>query len=186
MEVLQKLQEALLGFEKKEFYKYIGIYFGVIGVLTLGLVYFYYTHVISLQSKLKRVNRSRQEVALLLEKYKYAQKQKAEVDALLNEEKSFKIKDFFDKVVQQHRLTGKQKKEAEPSDEVLHKKYTEYKLTAQFRQISTKQLCELLNSIEQKARVYTKELTITKTRGASLDVSLTIATLKPHSEMKPR
>lgn len=186
MELLQKLQETLLSFERKEFYKHVGFYFGIMLALVLALIYYYYARVSDLQKNLKKLNRTRQEVQVLLQKYRNVQKQKAEVNAMLAEEKNFKIKSFFDNLVHQHHLNSKLKKETEPSDEILHKKYTEYKLLAQFRQISTQQLCELLNSIEQKARVYTKELIITKTKGASLDVSLTIATLKPQSETKAR
>ena len=172
--------------KKKEFYKNVGTYFGVMLALTFGLIYYYYAKTSELKATLKKVNRSRQDVQVILQKYKAVKKQSEEVNAMLAEEKNFKIKNFFDSIVQQHQLKNKQKKEAEVSEELLYKRYTEIKLAAQFRQISTQQLCEFLNSIEQKARVYTKELIVTKTKGASLDVSLTIATLKPQSEAKRR
>jgi poly-D-alanine transfer protein DltD len=183
---LQKIQAQLLNFEKKEFYKHIGIYFGTVLLLVFGIVYYYLSTVSSLKQALKKVNKNREEVRLLLKQHKATQKHKSTINELLSQEKNFKIKNFFDSIVKQHQLTTKQKKEAEVSEEVLYKQYTEIKLTAQFRQMSTQELCDFLNSIEQKTRVYTKELTITKTKGASLDVSLTIATLRPQSELKTR
>lgn len=186
MDFLQKIQAKLVSFERNEFYKNVGAYFGIVFLLMLGITYYYFSKTSELQSSLKKINRNRERVRLILQEHKAVQKQRTEVNTMLNEEKNFKIKNFFDGIVQQHQLKLQQTKETEISEEVLQKKYTEVKLTAQFKQISTQQLCELLNSVEQKARVYTKELTITKTRGASLDVLLTIATLRPQSETNAR
>lgn len=52
--------------------------------------------------------------------------------------------------MQQHQLKGQQKQDAQVSEEVLYKRYTEIKLTAQFKQINTQELSELLRSIEEK------------------------------------
>lgn len=182
MEFLEKLQQQILRFEKKEFYRNIGIYFGVVLTLIFGLLYYYLTSVLYLKKELKKTKAKREQVQLILQKLKNVKKQSQEVNAVLLEDKNFKIKNFFDGIVEQQNIKNKQKREAEVSEEILYKRYTEVKLTAQFRQLNTKLLCDLLNAIEQKARVYTKELSITKAKGASLEVSLTIATLKPQNE----
>lgn len=182
MELLQKIQETFLSFEKKEFYKNTGIFFGIIFAVIGSLLYFHYSKTASLMLELKKVNRSRTDAQIVLEKYQRVKKQSEEVNSMLNEEKNFKIKNFFDGVVAQQKLKSNLKNEADLSDKTLYKRYIEVQLTAQFKQISTKQLCELLNTIEEKNRVYTKELIITKTKGASLDVTLTIATLKPQTD----
>jgi len=182
MEFLEKIQTTLLRFEKREFYRNIGIYFGIVLALIFGLMYYYFSNVLYLKKELKKTKIKREEVQLILRKLKNVTKQSQEVNAVLLEDKDFKIKKFFDDIIEQQNIKSKQKREAEVSEEVLYKRYTEIKLTAQFRQMNTKLLCDLLNAIEQKARVYTKELSITKAKGASLDVSLTIATLKPQNE----
>lgn len=184
MNFLQQLQARLMNFEKKEFYKYTSIYFGVMLTLIFGIIYYYFSTVHTLKMQLKKINRNREDVRVLLQKHKFIEKQKEKINEILSEEKNFKIKNFFDGLLEQHGLKGLLRRESEVSEEVLYKKYTEIKLVAHLNQINTEQMCQLLDSIEQKARVYIKELIITKTRGASLDVSLTIATLKPQSELK--
>jgi hypothetical protein len=186
MTLLNQLQQIFLTQDIKEFYKRIGLYAGVIVFLIVGTLYYYYTRTSDLHAALKKVNKDRQEVQHLLKKYKRVLEQKEAVNTMLEEEKNFKIQSFFDSVVQQHQLKGQQKQDAQVSEEVLYKRYTEIKLTAQFKQINTQELSELLRSIEEKKRVYIKDLAITKTKGAALDISLTIATLKSQSETKAR
>ena len=186
MELLKQLQNRIIHFERKEFYQYAGALFGAVFIVILGLVYYYFSKTSELHSTLKKLNKNRQEVQQLLQEYKIVEKQKEAVNDMLDEERNFKLKSFFDNLTTQFNLRNQQQKEAEVTEELLHKKYTEIRLTAQFRQITMQQLCELLNGIEQKQRVYTKELVITKTKGAALDVILTIATIKPQTELRTR
>lgn len=186
MDFLNQLQQTFLTHDRKEFYKKVGFYGGVIVFLMIATLYYYYTRTSDLYLALRKVNKDRQEVQYLLKKYKTVLEQKEAVNTMLEEEKNFKIQSFFDSVVQQHQLKGQQKQDAQVSEEILYKRYTEIKLTAQFKQINTQELCELLRSIEEKKRVYIKDLAITKTKGAALDISLTIATLKSQSETKAR
>lgn len=186
MDLLNQLQQNLLTHDRKEFYRKIGLYGGAIVFLIMAILYYYYTRTSDLYLALRKVNKDRQEVQYLLKKYKTVLEQKEAVNTMLEEEKNFKIQSFFDSVVQQHQLKGQQKQDAQVSEEILYKRYTEIKLTAQFKQINTQELCQLLRSIEEKKRVYIKDLAITKTKGAALDISLTIATLKSQSETKAR
>lgn len=177
MSFLHKLQEFALPVETSEFYRNIGIFLGALVLITGGIIYYHHTETAALRSTLQRVYKTQQEAKVILERLKVVTKRKEEVDSVLEEDKNFKLKSFFDDEVAKLHLTQYQTKDAEVSDEILQKIYTEIKIIAQFRGISTKQLCELLQAIEQKNRVYTKELTVIK-RNDSLDVTLTIATLK--------
>lgn len=186
MELLKQLQNKIINFERKEFYQYTGIIFGTLSLITAGLIYYYFSKTTELQATLKKLNKNRQEVQQLLQEYKFVEKQKEAVNEMLDEERNFKLKSFFDTLTMQFNIRNQQQKEAEVTEELLHKQYTEIRLVAQFRQITMQQLCDLLNGIEQKQRVYTKELVITKTKGAALDVILTIATIKPQTELRTR
>ena len=184
MTLLDTMKSYLMSLQRQDFYKYAGATSGVIFALLLGIFYYYYSATSDLITKIKSINRKRQDTQLILKKLKKVKQQSQEVNELLEKEPNFKIKNFFDTVLQQHKLQSKLKKAVDLSSETIHKTYTERKLTAQLKQISTQQLCEFLQTIEQKARVYTKELIITKTKGAALDATLTIATLTPQRESK--
>lgn len=172
--------------QRIDFYKYTAIIGGAFLALLFGIFYYYYNTTSDLLAKINAINAKRKDTQLVLKRLKKVQQQSQEVNELLEKEPNFKIQNFFDTAIQQHGLNTKLKTVADVSSETIHKKYTERKLTAQFKQINTQELCEFLQTIEQKARIYTKELVITKTKGASLDVTLTIATLTPQRESKDK
>jgi cell division protein FtsX len=184
MILFDTIKNHLAGTPRQDFHKYAGFSAGALTLLLVGIFYYYYSATENLLGKIRSINVKRQDTQLILKKLKKVKKQSQEVNELLEKEPNFKIKNFFDTAIQQHKLQNKLKKSADISSETLHKKYTERKLTAQLKQISTQQLCEFLQTIEQNPRVYTKELIITKTRGAALDVMLTIATLTQQRESK--
>jgi hypothetical protein len=186
MEILNQIRAQIERFEQKEFYTHVGAFFGIIVALIVGILYYYYSSVFSLQKKLKRVNSKREEAQRVVKKLNIVKKQKDEVETLLAADKSFKIKSFFDDTIKQLNIANKQRREAEVSEEVVQKKYLELKITAQFRALSMEQLSKLIDALEKKSRIYTKELSITKVGGASIDVTLTIATLKQQSDGEQR
>ncbi|MCF7900379.1 hypothetical protein K9K77_02615 [Candidatus Babeliales bacterium] len=187
MIIFESLKDSLATIQKTDFYKYIAIIGGSILVLLCVIFYYYHITTSDLLKKINSINAKRKDTQLVLKRLKKVEQQSQEVNELLEKEPNFKIKNFFDTAIQQHKLENKLKiAAADISSEIIHKKYTERKLTAQFKQISTQELCEFLQTIEQKARIYTKELIITKTKGASLDVMLTIATLTPQRESKDK
>jgi ribosomal protein S17E len=57
-------------------------------------------------------------------------------------------------------------------------------LNAKFDTMNMRQLCELLDAVEQNKRIYTKELEIIKSKKVpnTIDVNLTIATLQAKPE----
>lgn len=178
MNFLHSLRDKILHFEQREFYRNAGAFLGTMGLLIFVIFYYYYSVVFGLRKDLKKINSRREEAQFILKKHQTVIKQKDEVDALLNKEKNFKIQSYFDDTVKQLNLSSNQKRDADVSEEALQKGYSEIKLIAQFKSISMEQLCKLLESLEQKPRIYVKELVITKSRGAALDIALTIATLK--------
>lgn len=183
MSFLSRLQEIALPLESSEFYRNLAFFLGTLTLLTVGIMYYHHSKTSELRSALQKMYKTQQEAKVILERLKLVNKQSEDINTVLEEDKNFKIKSFYDDLVAKNGLTSYQGKEAEVSEDILQKLYTEIKLTAQLRGISTKQLCELLQAIEQKTRIYTKELSITK-RSDSLDIILTIATLKPHASKK--
>ena len=183
MTFLERLQEFALPLETSEFYRNIAIFLGSIVLLTTGIMYYHHSKTAELRSTLQKTYKIQQEAKGILERLKNVEKQSEEVNSLLEEDKNFRLKSYFDDTVAQTGLARYQRKDGDVSEDVLQKLYTEIKITTQFQGISTKQLCELLKAIEQKARVYTKEISIVK-KNNSLDVSLTVATLKSHVSKK--
>jgi len=176
MNFFDRLKEFALPLETSEFYRNLGIFLGSLVLITGGIMYYHHSATSELRSSLQRIHKTQQEAKQILERLKAVKKRQEEVDTVLEEDKNFKLKSFYDETIQRLNLSSYKVKEAEVSEDVLQKTYTEIKISTQLRGVSTKQLCELLQALEQKTRVYTKELTILK-KNDSLDVTLTIATL---------
>ena len=106
------------------------------------------------------------------------QQQRKEVDAILEEDKDFKIGGYFKDVLTKLVLTSKKAVES-PSQIDREGKYRESILNVKFTDMDMKQLSELLNEIEKNKRIFTKELEVTTSRKTpqKIDVNLTIATL---------
>ncbi len=184
MNILVKFRDFIYAREEKEIYTYIGIIIGIV-VLIMGiLLYTYTSRASNWQTKIKRINKQREETRTILQKYEMVKQQKTEVDTILAKDSSFKIKEYFTGVITELGLTPYNTKPAEVSEpQDLTSDYAEIKLDAGFTELTTKQLTDLLYKIEQNERVYTKELVITKAlKTPTIDVTLVIATLQPKAE----
>ena len=138
----------------------------------------------SMQSSLQDVFKKENEAITLLDRLAKVKKQSEEINTILEQEPNFRIKNFYDDTIKKLNLDNKQTREADiAEEEVLKGRYTEVRLTSQLRGVDTRQLCDLLQALEQKTRIYTKELTITK-RDVLLDVTIVIATLTSHLERR--
>jgi hypothetical protein len=179
MMVLNYLNEKISALDKKDFYKYLLILIGVI-LLFIALLMFQYFRVTSrIKKQIRNINSLREDVRVVLSKYEQIQKQRKAVDAILSEEEDFNIVGYFNDVVNQLNLSGN-KKEERSSQVDREDNYRESVINVTFVDMNMKQLCELLNVIENKARIFTKELEITKSKKSpTIEVNLTIATLSP-------
>ncbi len=174
---------TLNSMNKKEFYKNSIIASALLFSIIAGSFYYYFSTVYTLKAKVIKLNKQRTSIKKLLEIYKENETNKKEISALLSEEKDFRILNFFETTLKQTGLDNFQKGTLEPTESVfIQKQYAESKLVASFKQITMQQLYTLLDALGKKQRIYIKELTIIKTKGAAVDVTITLATLKPLSE----
>ncbi|NBQ17351.1 hypothetical protein EBU24_03475 [bacterium] len=150
--------------------------------LTIGIVYYFYSSIGELQKNIKANNAKREDVQGILKRLQVVRSQKEEVNALLAEEKGFLITHFTSDALDSLHLKEflKGNKDPEFSEEdVYNKKYKESKVVIQLVGITIEPLCKLLQLIEEKKRVYIKDLNITKkTKNSTMDLSLTVATLR--------
>ena len=184
MTLLQKIRMRLSSFDKNEFYRNSTLFIGLMVLVATCSMWFYFTKIRRLQGSLREIYKQEREAKELLERLKNVKKQSEDINALLEKDKNFRIKNFFEDCLKRLRLSENLKGEARTTEEILKKRYTEVTLQATLQRINTQQLCELLQILEQKGRIYTKELVIVKMAGSSIGVTLTIATLIAQAEKK--
>jgi len=183
MNALNQVREYIQGLDTQQFQRYLIALFVGIFLITSIIVYRYYSNVSALKKKIVYINNKRRDVKELLERYEIVKKQQEEVDALLEKDKDFKIGGYFDSVMNQVGIARNKTREPETSSEELDNGYTEIKLYASFSNMNMQKLTELLDTLEQNERIYTKELEIYKpNQGPTINVNLLIATLEPKIE----
>jgi len=183
MNVIEQLRNFVASLEEKEFYTYLGaILTGV--VLVVFLMFFqYYRQVNDIIERIDTIDEQRNEAKRILTTAQRVQQQRAEVDTLLGQDPNFKIGGYFEDVLSKLKLTDKKT----TSDRIEHTqidhegKYKESIRKEKLTGMNMKQVCELLNELEQNKRIFIKELDISKSnkQNKALDISLTIATLEP-------
>jgi hypothetical protein len=183
MELLDKMQAYINSIDQKRFSQYL---IGMLGAVTLALAllfFNYYRTVSGLKAEAIAINDLREDEKKILDKAQMIKKDQKEIDAVLAQDKNFKIAGYFKDLVEKLGFAQK-----DPSIEVTtasrEGKYQESILQALFTALSMKQLTELLQEIELNKRVFIKELDITpsKKQQNSIDVTLIIATLEPKQQ----
>ena len=177
MNIFQKIHTYLYTLDTKEFYKNITLFLVGNFLACCIISYIFLSAMGSLKESLQDIYKKEQETKNLLDRLKKVKKQSEEINTILEQEPTFRIKNFFDDTLKKLNLDSKQRREADVSEEdVLKGQYTEVRLTSFLNGIDTRQLCDLLQALEQKSRIYMKELIITK-KDSLVDVNITIATL---------
>ncbi len=181
MNIIIKIREFLQTLDSDKFYQGLGVAGACFSGLTVGIIYYYYSSINELQKNIKNNNLKREDVQKVLKRLQVVRSQKEEVNALLSEEKGFLITRFFSDCLDSLHLKEALKGNKDPEfseEDVYNKKYKESRVVAQLAGITIEPLCKLLSLIEEKKRVYVKDLTIKRNKNATMDVTLTIATLR--------
>lgn len=183
MAFITKIHDHLDALDSAKFYRYVAIMIVIVFVVMIGGVYYFYSSVSSLHSKIEEINELRAgKVQSILGRIEHVFQQRAEVDGILKQDENFKIIDKFNKMLGPDQLNMADNKVGEPviSTKILNKDYSEDELTVKLDGITMKQLTELLSLIEQNKRISTKALEIQRAnkQQRSINVSLTITTLQ--------
>ncbi len=166
---------------KNELLIYYGVFVALLLLISGIIIYTHFTTVSRLSSELKAINKQRAVVQKILIKNKEILAQQEAVKAILEKEPTFYILKYFNEhLLKQVNLSVSSGPEISETD--VGNGFIERKLTVSFSHVNMKQLTELLLKIEQKERVYTKELKIIKDiKDGLLNITLTIATLEPQT-----
>lgn len=179
MEFLRSFQERIENLERKEFYRYLGIFLGIFLLLVVAAIFQYTRTINKYRKQISYVNTMRDEVRSILSKHEQIERQRKEVDAILSEEEDFNIVGYIEDIINKLGL-GANFKERTPSSIEREDNYREDMVKVALVDMNMRQLAELLNEIENNPRIFTTELEIIKSKKTpTIEVNLTIATLHP-------
>ncbi len=174
---INSFHNFIRGLDKKEFIRYSGIYI-TICIIAIVVIMVRHIYLVSdAKVKVQQLNQTRTSIQKILTKFSQVDQQKKKVDSLLKD-KGFYIQKEFQDLAKKQKINALEKL----SKEKLQNGYTEESVQITLTQISTKQLCELLQDIENQPRIYIKFVDITKGSARKINVSMSIATLIPATE----
>jgi hypothetical protein len=178
-EVLQKITRFFQNLNEKNFYKYLAVFLCSIILIGAFMIFRYYRNREYYTQKIATTNDLRQEVRTILEKAQRVKREQIAVNRMLEQEPDFKIRGYFEQLIATLGLPDNKQVAVTTSQVDRDDQYRESILNAKFVEMNMKQLAELLQEIEKNRRIYAKELEITKSkkRPKTIEVSLTIATL---------
>ncbi|MFA6066544.1 MAG: hypothetical protein WC707_05190 [Candidatus Babeliaceae bacterium] len=180
MNIFKKIREFVAQLSPVQVYQYIGGILAIFLVVITIILYIFYSQLNNYERKIKRLNQLRKESRTILEQHERVKQQQNDVNTILAQDPTFKIKEYFLKLVAEVGLSQQNTKQEVSDPQDLENGYSEIKLDASFVDITMQQLTDLLYKIEQNERIYTKELAITKSlKGPIINVTLIIATLQP-------
>lgn len=185
MKLFAPIKNFIAQRDKKEFYYYlIGFLFAIL-VLIIGLMYYQSSRVSYWRKRINGINEYREQVRQVINKDQHVLSQRAEVNKMLQENPDFKIDGYFIELLTQFRLTDNKTQTSITYADRGDPEYREVLLNAKFDTMNMRQLCELLDAIEQNKRIYTKDLEIIKSKKIpnTIDVNITIATLQAKPEI---
>ena len=186
MKAVERIREFISNLDEKSFYIMLGVTSFII-FLTAVLIMFYTRSQINvLQEQLVDINDQRVKIAVLLNRYDVVNKQRKEVDEILAREGArdegfkFKILGYFQKVLDVLGMSKNLVQDPVPTTVRKDKDYEETSLNPMLKELSMKQLTDLLQKIAGYELVYIKKIEITRAESMppSVNVNLTIATLK--------
>lgn len=180
MNMLKELESFFATLSQKDFKKGITIGLSILGVICAGLLYRHYSAISSIKKDINVINSRRSnEIQALLTRYELVKKQKAEVEAVLAKDPSFKIIEFVDSIMNKLQMT-RYKTKAELSQQELENGYTENQLYISLANVNIQQVAQFLYALEENERVYTKDVELYKSEaGGTINANISIGTLQP-------
>lgn len=180
MIIFDSFRDFIQSLDRRDFLLYSSIYVGLSLLLVGGIVVRHVYLMQEAQSKVKLLQNARRDVQKVLTKFNEVDQQRKKIDILLKD-KSFYIQKYFQGIAQ--KVNVAQHSSEKVSKQKVEEGYLEESLSINLKQVTTKQLCELLQDIEEEQRIFIKFIEITKTSNTrKIDVSMTIATLIPQTE----
>lgn len=178
--MVEKFKAFIQDLDDREFYRYLAVFLAALVLIMGGIVFFNYRTTAQLKKRITRLNNNRHALQEILTTFERVKQQKADVAAILEKDKTFKIVGYLDQLIGTLNLTQHRAGLQQSEESLEHlSEYNEIKLIVSFADMNMRQLVELLREIEKNERIYIKELEITKSGGRpAIDVRLTIATLQ--------
>ncbi|KKP29656.1 MAG: hypothetical protein UR12_C0004G0027 [candidate division TM6 bacterium GW2011_GWF2_30_66] len=180
MEFFKKITDFIQDLDVKDFYKYIGLLFGLIFIIISFMIYSYYSQVSTYTQQIEEINDKRRDIVKrLISESKIVEIQQKEADDMLKKGTDFQIKGYFEDLLKKFNLFEYRREDGNVTEKEIDDKYRELEFAIDLDGMDMAQLCALLEELEKTKRININLLEIQKSQNKSdaIDVHLKISTL---------
>lgn len=177
MEFLDQIIIYIERLDQKKFLQQAGIFLACITLVTGGIVYLIETKRNTEIANLKELSELSQKSAKVIRESEKIKLEEERVRALLDDNKNFSIKTYFEQFCRAHEITPEAGWDTETRSIDGNDMFDEILLPAVFKNQTMEHLVTILNDLDENEIVYIKELEI-KNAEQNITFTLTIATKK--------
>ncbi len=179
MKIITNLANYIQNLNKKEFEKYLAIFLGIIMLFCITALYKIYNNSSVLIRQIKTTQRLVRKAELMIQKNKSLDKKEEKLQTLLKANKEFSIRTFLEQFWTKNQIKpepgwGETRTIAIPGND----NFDEIELTAIFKNQNTQKLTNIIDKLNKKDNIYTKELTIKREPDSKITFDITLATMK--------
>lgn len=178
MKLLQNVANYIQKLNKKDFEKNLRLFLSIIAISSLGVTYFIYTKSSDLIEKIRMTKKLTLKTMNIIKTHKKMQKEEDKLQKLLEQEKNFNIKTYFEQFCSKQKITPNGNWETTTQELLGSDKFDEISLSATFKNETTQKLVTILEALNKKEIVYIKELIIKNENDKRIIFDITIATKK--------
>lgn len=177
MKLFEKIISYLQGLTKKESERLLVIVLATTALVMGGIIYFIYQTSDSLVASIKRLEKLANKATIVLHDYEKIQSEENRVISMLERQKDFNIKIYFEQFCKEQNITPAT--EWDTYTESINPKFDEIRLSASFKDQTTQKLVKILEELDKREIIYIKNLSMkTEKEKQRIAFDITIATKK--------
>lgn len=178
MKIIYNITTFIENLNKKDFDKYLKITIASLIFLAIAFIYFFYNKNEQLIQQIKKTHNLTLKTVDIVKTFEKMQKEEERLEKLLEIDKDFNIKTFFEQFCSQQNITPEANWEATTQEFNGSDKFDEVILPVTFKNETTQKLVTILEELNKKEIVYIKELVIKNENNGKIIFDITLATKK--------
>jgi len=174
MDFIIKLATYLNNLPKKQFQKLLLIVIGSAFMVIIGMIYFIHSKSMEHLDQIKKFESLSNKAILILEDSQKMEDEALRIQAILDQNKEFNIKSYFEIFCQQNSLIPNQGWDTQTDE--LNERFDEILLSSSFKGLTTEKIVKIVDDFYKKEIIYIKSMNIKQESEKKVSFEITIAT----------
>lgn len=174
MDIIIKFATYLNGLTKKQFRNFTAMVIGIVIFIIFGMIYIINQKSIYYLNQIKTFENLSNKGIGILEENQKMEDEALRIQLILDQNKEFNIKSYFETFCQQNGLTPNQGWDTQTNE--LNDRFDEILLSASFKGLSTEKIVAIIEEFYKKEIIYIKSINIKQEQDKKVSFEITIAT----------